>query len=83
MKRIKNDDGVFYPCRVKDYMVYERKLRHILRRNKNQISFIGCIDVDGRVGIVAMGDGIHDITTFNKFYQLKEINKYFYSNLGG
>jgi len=82
MNKIEINKEIFYPCRVRNYGIYEKKLRHILRRNQNEITFIGCMSEDGKVGIIAMGEDTQRINTFNKFFGLREINKYFYTNLG-
>ena len=81
MNKIKIDHEVYYPTRVRQYGIYEKKLRHILRRNPNPITFIGCISGEGKTGIVAIGEDFQRIRDFKLFYPLNTINKYFYENL--
>ncbi len=79
--RIKIKDEVYFPCRVRNYTIYKKKLRHLLRRNPNHISYVGCMNGNGKTGIIVAGEDVQRMGEFSIFYPLADINKYFYRSL--
>ena len=79
MKIIKRNKKVYVPLHVQGY----NKLRLILKsvfienKNANDFMFIGCMNEEGRKGILVSGTGIHGLTKFDLFYPVEEIRNMF------
>ena len=76
----KKDNQEYYPCTIRKYKQYRKKLETIMNRNPN-LSFMGALEKpSGKYGFRVKGTDSFGTSEIDFFYSLGDINYYYYKN---
>ena len=75
-----NNGKEYYPCTIRKYKEYRKKLKAIMNDNPN-LDFTGALEKpSGKYGFKVKGTDSFGTSEIDFFYSLGEINYYYYKN---